>query len=455
MFRRRDRRDKDEAAQESEQDSLVDDGAELGEDELADDLEDGDLEDQPEDMTADLDSQAADYLAGNDVWMYGPNAAAVLEILDRLEEISPTEARPLAEAWLAVPKSDRELARKAVRKLYESDNETARHLQLVREAVGTWMAVTAGYPEYVNSAPDWSRLCTQTGEAALDAATAVILEEVLDESHFEALFAPWSETTAQLDATAAAARLEASGAGEAEPEAEADGEDEEDAEDEEQVEDEAAFGPNSDAVTDFLNRLWLLTPEQVGRLVGGWQNAPREDLHQAHQSLQELVDEDPEWREQIRHAQEKLSPWLNAGRIQETAGFLGQAGQGESRKMAGPALADAVAALVLGDLLVPQDAEVLYGAWFNLIGAPPLPEPAEEETSKTVNKGPEKGAAGGKHAPGHKAPAKAQAPAETQVSAKAKGPAKAQVSAKAQGAVGGKSASGSKGSTKAQGTTKK
>ena len=401
MFRRGDRRDKGDAARESEQDSLVDDGTELGENELDDDFEDGDLEDQPEDMTADLESQAADYLAGNDVWMYGPNAGAVLEILDRLEEVSPTEARPLAEAWLEIPKSDRELARKAVRKLYESDPETARHLQLVREAVGTWMAVTAGYPEYVNAEPDWSRVCTQTGEAALDAATAVILEEVLDESHFEALFAPWSETTAQLDATAAAARLEASSAGETE---EVDGA--EDGEEEEDVEDEAAFGPNSDAVTDFLNRLWLLTPEQVGRLVGGWQNVPREDLHQAHQSLQELVDEDPEWREQIRHAQEKLGPWLNASRIQETAGFLGQAGQGESRKMAGPALADAVAALVLGDLLVPEDAEVLYGAWFNLIGAPPLPEPAEEETPKAAGKSPAKVAAGGKPAPGGKGSAK-------------------------------------------------
>jgi hypothetical protein len=502
MFRRGDRRDKGDAAQESERDSLVDDGTELGEDELDDDLEDGDLEDgdledQPEDMTADLQSQAADYLAGNDVWMYGPNAGAVLEILDRLEEISPTEARPLAEAWLAIPKSDRELARKAVRKLYESDNETARHLQLVREAVGTWMAVTAGYPEYVNAEPDWSRVCTQTGEAALDAATAVILEEVLDESHFEALFAPWSETTAQLDATAAAARLEASGPGETE---EVDGVD--DGEEEEDAEDEAAFGPNSDAVTDFLNRLWLLTPEQVGRLVGGWQNAPREDLHQAHQSLQELVDEDPEWREQIRHAQEKLGPWLNASRIQETAGFLGQAGQGESRKMAGPALADAVAALVLGDLLVPEDAEVLYGAWFNLIGAPPLPEPAEQEAPKAAGKSPAKGAAGSKPAPGGKGsakppaptttkgstkppaptttklstkapapakvktpakapapakvktPTKAPAPAKVKTPAKAPAPAEVKTPAKAQGAVGGKSAPGSKGSTKAHGSTK-
>jgi hypothetical protein len=135
-------------------------------------------------------------------------------------------------------------------------------------------------------------------------------------------------------------------------------------------------------VADFLNRLWLLTPEQVGRLVSGWQNAPCEELKAAHESLKALVDEDPEWRDQVRRAQEKLTPWLNAGRIQETSGFLGQTGQGESRKMAGPALADAVAALAVGDLLEPLDAETLYAPWFNLIGAPPLPDGGSEDAAE-------------------------------------------------------------------------
>jgi hypothetical protein len=54
---------------------------------------------------------------------------------------------------------------------------------------------------------------------------------------------------------------------------------------------------------------------------------------------------------------------------------MGQTGQGATRRMAGPALADAVAALVVGDLLAPEEAEALYAPWFNLVGAPPLPEP--------------------------------------------------------------------------------
>jgi hypothetical protein len=371
MFRRRDKRDDDPAAQAEglpEQDELEEEFEDEA-DEAVDNLDD--LEDQPEDMDADLEAQAADYLADNDTWMYGPNAAAVIEILDRIEDLNPAQARPIADAWLQIPKSDREKARKAARKIHENDPEAARHLELAREAIGTWLAVAAGYPEHVKAEPDWGRICTQTGEAAMDAATATILEDLLDEDDFEALYEPWSEATALLDEAAEA--LKAGRTPATKPDDAEEGEIDEELEAE-----DAAFGPNSDAVGDFLNRLWLLTPEQVGRLVGAWQNVSKEQLRIAHDALAEVVDDDPEYREQVKAAQDKLGPWLNATRLSETAGFLGQAGQGESRKMAGPALADAIAALVLGDLLDPSDAEVLYAPWFNLIGAPPLPEPADE-----------------------------------------------------------------------------
>jgi hypothetical protein len=440
MFRRHDRRDDD---------GVTDETRPAAHDEGRDELVEGDLpefddelegEDEPEDMTADLESQAADYLAGNDVWMYGPSAEAVLKVLDRLEEMTPVEARPLAQAWLEVPKSDRDHARKAVRKLYEADEEIARHLQLAREAVGTWMAVTAGYPEFVKAETDWARICNQAGEAALDATTALILEESLEEADFEALYVAWSETTAQLDEAAEAARVAAG------DEAPSGDEDLEEDDEEDVDEEEAAFGPNSDAVADFLNRLWLLTPEQVGRLVSGWQDAPRDELQLAHESLQALVDEDPDYRGQVRQAQKKLTPWLNAGRVEETAGFLGQAGQGESRKMAGPALADAVAALVLGDLLDPADAEVLYGPWFNLIGAPPLPELAEEDPAQVAAKpaAPAKGSTSAKGA----APARGAGTPKGTVPAKGAAAAKKPAPAKTPAAGASKPTAPAKGSIK-------
>jgi hypothetical protein len=363
MFRRRDRRE-DAADSEVQADAPV----ETVEVDELDELGDEEQDDLPEDMTADLESQAADYLADNDVWMYGPNAEAVLEILDRLEDIVPAEARPLAEAWLAIPKSDRERARKATRKLTEDDEELLRYVQMAKEAVGSWMSVTGPFPEFVNADPDWPRLCSQSGEAALDAATAVILEGKLEEQHYESLLEPWSEVMAQLDAEYEARELEGGNAA-----------DEDDELDEDEDEVEGKFGPNSDSITDFVTRLWLLSPEQVGRLVSGWQNTDRKDLKTAHEALLALVAEDPEWRHQVKKAQEELSPWLNSGRIQETSGFLGQTGQNESRKMAGPTLADAVAALVLGDLLDRKDADTLYAPWLNLVGAPPLPVAAEGE----------------------------------------------------------------------------
>ena len=388
MFRRRDRDSKTEDAP--------------AETPAVDDFESADLDEtEPEaeqlaeDTSADLDSQAADYFADNDVWMYGPNAPAVLEILDWLEEIVPSEALPLAEAWLAIPKSDRDRARKAARKIAEEDLELGRHLQLAREAVTTWMSVAAAYPDFVTAEPNWARVCGQAAEAALDAATAVILEGKLDEQHYEALLEPWSETTAQLEAAAEAASVDGG-----------DGELEEELDDEGGDVVEGEFGPNSNEVVDFMNRLWLLAPEQIGRLVTGWQDAPRDELKIAHEAIQEIADENPDCREQVRAAQEKLVPWLNSGRVAETAGILGQTGQGDTRKMAGPALADAIAALVLGDLLEPTDAETLYAPWYNIMGAPELPEPLPVQKVKSVKLGKPGAAAGHADAPKTKKKAK-------------------------------------------------
>jgi hypothetical protein len=366
MFRRRDRREKADGTDETK----------ATEAEAPLDEEQGD---QPEDMSADLDSQAADYLADNDIWMYGPSAEDVVEILDRLEEITPKEARPLAEAWLEIPKSDRDHARKSARKLTENEVDLTRYLQLAREAVGTWMSVTGPFPEFVNADPDWPRVCSQAGEAAMDAAMAVILEGKLDEAEYESLLEPWSETMAQLDAASEAEELEGGkpdmSVVQVRPAETSSEDDEDEGEDEEK---EEKFGPNSDLVKVFLNRLWMVSPEQVGLLVSRWQSTPRASLKSAHEALKALVEKEPEWRNEVRKAQEELSPWLNGGRIEETSGFLGQTGQSESRKMAGPALADAVAALVLGDLLERRDAETLYGPWITLIGVPPLPVAADQ-----------------------------------------------------------------------------
>ena len=128
MFRRSDRRSK------ADDESIDETPTADGEPESVDAVEDGAdvTEDQPEDMDADLESQAADYLADNDAWLYGPYAKDVLEVIDRLEEVGPDDAEAIAEAWRSAPKADREAARKAVRKLTERDLEMGRHVQMAR-----------------------------------------------------------------------------------------------------------------------------------------------------------------------------------------------------------------------------------------------------------------------------------------------------------------------------------
>ena len=396
MFRRRDRRSGDDRKEGLDKALEAEDGPEAenglaagdaleaeSEPAAEDDIEngEGEAEPEPEDMDADLESQAADYLADNDVWLYGPNAKEVLEVLDRLEEVGPDDAAAIAEAWRSAPKADRDAARKAVRKLTERNEESFRHVQMAREEIGAWLAVAAEYPEYVKAVPDWARTCTQVSDAALDAVTATILEDDLEEAEYQALFLPWTDAVEKIRIQEELEEIE--GVDEAEDEEGEDDEGDEAAEEET----EGEFGPNTDSVADFLNRLWLLSPEQISRLVSGWKESPQEDLERAHEALHDLVEEDPDWREQVRRAQEKIAPWLNGGRLQETSSFMGQTGQGGTRQMAGPALADAVAALVVGDLLAPEDAEALYAPWFNLVGAPPLPESAEDSDEPAEDKG--------------------------------------------------------------------
>jgi hypothetical protein len=306
--------------------------------------------------------------------MYGTNAEDVIAVLDRLEDVTPSEARPIAETWLAVEKSDRDKARKVQRKILETPAETEvlRHYQMAREAIGTWLAVKSQFPEYVAATPDWGKIAGQTSEAALDACTALILDEKIEEDIYQTLSNPWFEAMDKIQTERDLAKLE--GIDENEDGVVSEGE----AADALDSDETLDYGPNSLAVTDFLNRLWLLTPDQVSRLVTAWRDADRDRLHDAHAGLQAVVEADEQYREQVRKAQAKLGPWLNTTRFEDSTGLIGQSGQTESRKMAGPALADAVAALVLGDLLEPDEAETLYWPWFNVIGAPPLPEQAPE-----------------------------------------------------------------------------
>lgn len=344
-----------------------------------------------EDTTADLESQAADFLADNDLWVYGPQAQDVLDVLDLLENMGPGQAKEIAEAWNEVGRPEREKAHKAVARFYESDKQLRRYISNARDEVSNWLGVMSPFPAFVAAAPDWPKWAQATAEAAADAAAALILNDEIEEPVYDTLLLPWADTIERLRGE------ERLGAPEL-PEKEGD--------DSALPPERTDFGPNSDLVADFLNRLWLLTPYQVDRLASAFSAGSETARKKAHQRLQAIVDDSEEYREQVRRAQAEISPWLN--------------GQGESRKVAGLALTDAAAALVLGDLLTAADGRLLYAPWFDLMGAPPLPE-STAVSKPRPSAGPADGGDAGSTA---SAPAKSPAPAKSSAPAKWPAPAK-------------------------------
>jgi hypothetical protein len=138
--------------------------------------------------------------------------------------------------------------------------------------------------------------------------------------------------------------------------------------------DEGPFGPNSELVIKFLNRLGKLDGSMTAALVAAWREQPKEELKVAHRAMQSLADEDATWREQLRLAQEEIFAWMEN---QTTKYFeYGQNTKDDTRarELAGPAVADAIAALVMADILEPEEAETLYAPWAEVVSDPELPK---------------------------------------------------------------------------------
>jgi hypothetical protein len=132
------------------------------------------------------------------------------------------------------------------------------------------------------------------------------------------------------------------------------------------------FGPNTALVVDLLAKLTSLITSDIAELVTVWRDQPKEPLRTAHRNLQALADEDAAWREQLRLAQEEVFAWMD-GRATKYHDKPFASDNARVRETAGPAVADAVAALVMADMLEPEDAEALYAAWFDAVGEPELP----------------------------------------------------------------------------------
>jgi hypothetical protein len=332
------------------------------------------------DLQAELEREAEEFgLTGqNPTDMYGPNGEDVASLLDSLADIDDETAEAIADAYEAVPENERKVAQLVVRRRHRGGGLEAE-LWAAEHAVSDWLAA-------MQLDGDEFDLYSIVADAATDAVDALVLEDELADVDFATLYGPWSEIMdtndeAAEDDEAAPAKgsgpgktAPAKGSGKARP---AEARAEEPAE--EPAEPEGEFGPNTELVLQFLTRLAALTAAETSELVAVWRKQPKEELRIAHRNLQALADEDPKWREQLRLAQEEVFAWMEGRSEKRDYSFGGPQRLARVREPAGPTVADAVAALAMADMLEPEDAEVLYAPWAEIVREPALPEYEEDD----------------------------------------------------------------------------
>jgi hypothetical protein len=321
------------------------------------------------DLEAELQRQAEEYGLTNlsPEVLYGPNGEAVASLLDSLGEIDDELAEAIADAFDAVPEPERKVARSGMRRRVRA-SKLESEIDAAEGAVNDWLsALSVRYED--------ESLYTTVAEAARDAVDALVMEDELDDADFATLHGPWSDVMdveddvdGEADEEADDAPAVAAGAPKA---SKAD-----ESEDEEEV---GEFGPNTPLVIEFLTKLGSLETPEVADVVASWREQPKADLRTAHRNLQALADEDHAWRDQLRRAQEEVFGWMAASESRFYERSSVSKDDLRAREVAGPSVADAVAAIAMADMLEPDDAAALYAAWAEVIGEPILPTFEDEE----------------------------------------------------------------------------
>lgn len=342
-------------------------------DELVDEVDED--KDDPEvaarraaELAAELQREAEEFglTDSNAAEVYGPNGEAVASLLDSLSEVDYETAEAIADAYEAIPEAERKVARSVVRRRHRGGGLDA-DLWAAEHAVSDWLAA-------MQLEGDEAALYGVVADAATDAVDALVLEDDLADVDFATLYGPWSDVMDTDDDDGAgddagddeAEPANGSGSAEttsAEEGAEADGE----------------FGPNTELVLQFLTKLAALTAAETSELVTAWRRQPKEELRIAHRDLQALADEDRRWREQLRLAQEEVFAWMSGRSDKRDYSFGAPQSLARVREPAGPAVADAVAAIAMADMLEPKDTETLYAPWAEVVKEPALPQYEEDE----------------------------------------------------------------------------
>jgi len=287
---------------------------------------------------AEIQRQAEEFgLATDDpTAIYGPNGESVAAVLEALDEMDSETAERLADAWDAVEPTERDVLDRVLQRRHRGGSHQYE-LSAAEDSVAAWLAAQKPTGD---ADAEVARI---VASAARDAVDAFILDEDLDDVDYETLSGPWLSVMGSED--------DADGSGAADADAATDAPNSE-------SEAEGEFGPNTLLVMDVLERLRGLTIDDLAKLERAWKTADREDLKTAHRALDKAVREDRAWREQVKVAQEQVVKWASLR---------------EGRQAFIPPLVDCVAALVLADILEPEDAETLYAPWADVVGEPKLP----------------------------------------------------------------------------------
>jgi hypothetical protein len=309
----------------------------------SDDEDDDEEDDDPEtvarrqaEFEAEIQRQAEEFGLTTDdpTAIYGPNGESVASVLEALEDMDPETAERLADAWDAIDPNERDVLDRILQRNHRGGSHQYE-LSAAEDSVAAWLASQKPRGD------EEAEVVRLVAAAARDAVDAFILDEDLDDVDYDTLAGPWLAVMESEDEAEAGDEAVA-GSAEGAPESEHDG----------------VYGPNTPLLLDLFERMQTLTIDDLAKLEQAWKTADREDLKTAHRAVEAAVREDRDWREQVKVAQEQVVKWasLRAG-----------------RQALIPPLVDCVAALVLADILEPEDAELLYAPWADVVGEPKLP----------------------------------------------------------------------------------
>jgi len=286
---------------------------------------------------------------GDPETLYGPNGQAVAGLLESLDAIEPNQVEAVAEAAAAVRPADRQIAQMMARRL-RNDRRLDAPLRAAEGRIREWLESREPVGDREASLYD------QVAETARDAVAALILDDELNDADFATLYGPWSDVMDEdVDEAADEGGTDDEGSS-----------GEEIAVDAETAADD--FGPNSALIVELLDQLPNLSPEQLRSLSGAWVSADRAALARARAALEGALEADPDSRHELKLAQARVAEWAGEGDVR-------------IRKVAAPAVEDAVSALAMADAISEADAIALYGPWALVVGEPELPAVEDERPS--------------------------------------------------------------------------